>query len=73
MYCQGCFEKQLKIDKLEEELIRTKQELYRYKKKAKDGYFGSSTPSSQKPFKENKINKERRKGGAVKGHKGYGT
>ncbi len=72
MPCKGCFEKQRKIDKLEDELQRTKQELYRYKKKIKDGYFGSSTPSSQKPFKENTAHKEKKNGGAVKGHKGHG-
>jgi len=72
MPCQGCFEKQLKIDKLEDELQRTRQELYRYKKKASDGYFGSSTPSSQKVFKENTGHKKKKDGGAVKGHKGHG-
>jgi transposase len=39
-------------------------------KQTKEGYFGDSTPSSKKPFKEN--SKSQNNGGAKLGHKGYG-
>ena len=73
MSCEGCFEKQLKIDKLQEEVERLRHKLSVEKRKTKNGYFGSSTPSSQKPFKEKKSDEnEVKNGGAVKGHKGAG-
>jgi len=68
--CEGCFEKLKIIDKLKEEIERLRKKIYRYEKKTKDGYFGSSTPSSKKPFKKNNI--EHNNGGAKKGHKGFG-
>ena len=46
-------EKQIKIDRLKEEIKSLKAKLKREEKKLKEGYFGSSTPSSQKPIKEN--------------------
>lgn len=70
--CPGCFKKQCRIDELEDEVIRLKQKLRYEERKAKDGYFGSSTPSSKKPFKgtaEDAVNKN---GGALCGHKGHG-
>ena len=45
--CQKCFEKQQKIDKLEEEIKCLKAKLKYETKKIQEGYFGSSTPSSQ--------------------------
>ena len=44
-YCSGCFEKQQKMDRLLEENQRLKAQL-RYRKE-KEGFFGSSTPSSR--------------------------
>lgn len=69
-YCEDCFKKQQENDKLKDEITRLKQQLGKQKKESKDGYFGSSTPSSQKPFKKN--SSSNKNGGAKKGHKGKG-
>jgi len=61
------------IDKLLDEIARLKSKLRYQERKAKEGLFGSSTPSSKKPFKENSIEEnQQKKGGAKKGHKGHG-
>lgn len=39
--CEGCFSKQLKIDRLTEENQRLRAELSRKKRKDKEGIFGS--------------------------------
>lgn len=70
--CPGCFEKQLRIDELQDEVIRLKQKLRYEERKTKDGYFGSSTPSSKKPFKGTADDTVKKNGGAVYGHKGHG-
>lgn len=70
--CPGCFEKQRRIDELQEEVIRLKQKLRYEQRKTKDGYFGSSTPSSKKPFKKIAERTIRKNGGARQGHKGHG-
>jgi len=71
-FCEGCFEKQLKIDRLEEENEQLKARL-RYRERAeKEGFFGSSTPSSRLPVKENTPEREDRPRGARPGHKGNG-
>ena len=71
--CEGCLEKQRKIDQLLEEVVRLKAKLRYQERKDKEGFFGSSTPSSQLPLKAN-TDKENRnhKGGARPGHKGHG-
>ena len=71
--CEGCHEKQRKIDQLLEEVQRLKAKLRYQERKDKEGFFGSSTPSSQLPLKTN-TDKENRnhKGGARPGHKGHG-
>jgi hypothetical protein len=75
--CHDCFEKQRELDKLKEEVERLRSEvniLKRGKNKLKEeGPFGSSTPSSKKPFKK-KATKEstQAKGGAKLGHAGHG-
>ncbi len=51
--CQICLDKQRRIDSLEDEVKRLKQALGRRERKDKDGFFGSSTPSSKKPVKPN--------------------
>ena len=72
-FCSNCFEKQQKIDKLIQEVAHLKSKLKYQRKKEKEGYFGSSTPSSKKPIKENTKNDNHNKnGGAKEGHKGYG-
>lgn len=71
--CEGCFSKQLKIDRLEEENQRLRAELSRKKRKDKEGFFGSSTPSSQIPNKANSPQeKVKKQGGAKQGHPGKG-
>jgi transposase len=72
-FCPGCFEKQRKIDELTEEVKRLKAKLNYLERKEREGYFGSSTPSSQVPLKANglKENQDRR-GGAKPGHRGHG-
>jgi len=71
--CEGCLEKQRKIDQLLEEVQRLKAKLRYQERKDQEGFFGSSTPSSQLPLKAN-TDKENRshKGGARPGHKGHG-
>lgn len=72
-YCESCLEKDRKIEELKQENERLRGKLKYEKKKSREGYFGSSTPSSQKPFKENCETKAKNKnGGAKKGHKGNG-
>ena len=50
-FCEECFEKQRKIDELEEKIVLLKAKLKRQQRTAKEGLFGSSTPSSKKPRK----------------------
>jgi transposase len=72
-YCQGCFEKQCKIDELTEEIKRLKAKLNYLERKGQEGYFGSSTPSSQVPLKVNAPKENQGKGGGAKpGHRGHG-
>jgi len=71
--CEGCLEKQRKIDQLLEEVQRLKAKLRYQERKDQEGFFGSSTPSSQLPLKANTDQENRnRKGGARPGHKGHG-
>jgi transposase len=70
-FCPGCFEKQSKIDKLLEENERLRQKLRYEEHKAKEGFFGSSTPSSKIPFKGNQTGEHKPKG-AKPGHRGVG-
>lgn len=72
-FCQGCFEKQCKIDILQEQIVSLKAKLRRQERTAKEGYFGSSTPSSQIPLKPNSPTEHQKKrSGARKGHLGHG-
>jgi len=71
--CEGCLEKQRKIDRLLEEIACLKAKLRYQERKDQEGFFGSSTPSSQLPFKTNADQEKRNhKGGARPGHKGHG-
>ena len=72
--CAECVKKQEEIYRLREENQRLKAKLRLRDRKITEGYFGSSTPSSKKPVKENsgKDKKEKNRGGAVLGHKGNG-
>jgi transposase len=71
--CEGCLEKQRQIDQLLEEVQRLKAKLRYQERKGQEGFFGSSTPSSQRPLKAH-TGKENRnhQGGARPGHKGHG-
>ncbi len=72
-FCEACFEKQVKIDCLEQEVIRLKALLRYQERKANEGFFGSSTPSSQIPIKPNTTeDKQNKKGGGSIGHVGHG-
>lgn len=72
-FCPPCFEKQQKIDQLEEEIRRLKSQLHYREQKGKDGFFGSSTPSSQRPIKPNSEPEAHSKqGGSTPGHPGHG-
>ena len=67
--CSECFSRQQKIDRLEEELARLRQRLRYRKQEAGEGFFGSSTPSAQLPFKPNAAPAENpKKRGAQYGH-----
>lgn len=72
-YCPQCLTKQQKINELEEEIVLLKAKL-RYKERtAKEGFFGSSTPSSKIPVKTNSQKAhQRNRGGGKPGHKGHG-
>jgi transposase len=72
-FCPGCFAKQRRIDQLEEEVRRLKQQLRYRERQAEEGPFGSSTPSARRPFKANTSEEQRAKvGGARQGHEGHG-
>ncbi len=72
-YCKSCFEKQCKIDELTEEVKRLKARLNYLERKGQEGYFGSSTPSSQVPLKSNSLMENQgKRGGAEPGHRGHG-
>jgi len=72
-YCKNCFEKQQKIDYLEEQVKSLRNKLKYREEKDKQPFFGSSTPSSKLPVKENTLEENRKKkGGAKVGHKGNG-
>ena len=72
-YCRACFEKQQRINKLEVENERLKARLYARQRSAKEGPFGSATPSSKVPFKANALSqRQERRGGGKAGHVGHG-
>lgn len=71
--CRGCLEKQRQIDALREEIVGLKSKLRYQERQSKEGFFGSSTPSSKLPVKPNtEGKKESKPRGARVGHKGAG-
>lgn len=72
--CAECIKKQEEIYRLREEVKRLKAQVRRQERKITEGYFGSSTPSSKKPVKNNivKNGDQKNRGGAKVGHKGNG-
>ena len=72
-YCKACVEKDLKIAALQETVTGLKAQLRYRERRADEGPFGLSTPSSKIPFKETASEeKTNKKGGAVPGHRGHG-
>ncbi len=72
-YCKGCLKRQQKINELEEEISSLKSKLHYQERTAKEGFFGSSTPSSKIPVKPNSPKAhQRNRGGGKVGHKGHG-
>ncbi len=71
--CEACLKKQREIDRLTEENQRLRAKLSQEKRKDKEGFFGSSTPSAQIPVKANSTAENNKKrGGAKVGHTGHG-
>jgi transposase len=63
----------LVIDRLQEEIVRLKARLRYQERTAKEGPFGSSTPSAKVPLKANTPPEtSQRRGGAKPGHRGHG-
>ena len=72
-FCPGCFQKQRRSDRLEEEVRSLKQKLRYRQRQAEEGAFGSSRPSARRPFKANASEEQRtRVGSARRGHPGHG-
>jgi transposase len=72
-FCPGCFDKQQRIDQLEQENHRLQQQLRYRQRQAEEGFFGSSTPSSKIPLKPPTAEENRsHPGGAQAGHAGHG-
>ena len=69
--CLLCLDKQREIDRLKEENVLLKQRLSYRERKDKEGFFGSSTPSSQQPLKANTEDAKKPRGAKI-GHKGFG-
>ena len=64
-YCYGCYEKQIKIDKLTEELSSVKSRLTALEKKSA-WIENPHVPSFKEVFPEAQKNKEKKKAGALK-------
>jgi transposase len=66
--------KQQEIDRLQQENARLKARLRYQERTAREGFFGSSTPSSKVPVKTNTAGRglDTAPGGARPGHKGHG-
>lgn len=71
--CEGCLQKQREIDRLKEEVQQLRLKVCANQRKSKEGFFGSSTPSSKVPVKANSLaENQARRGGAPKGHHAVG-
>ena len=72
-YCEGCFEKQRIIDQQADYITSLRAMLEYREQKDCQPFFGSATPSSKLPVKENSLEENRkRRGGAKRRHKGNG-
>ena len=73
VFCEGGLEKQRRIDQLLEENQRLTAQLRYRQRQATEGFFGSATPSAQRPVKANSApDQQGRRGGARLGHRGHG-
>jgi transposase len=72
--CSECITKQEEIYRLRAEVKQLKAKLRIQQRKITEGYFGSSTPSSKQPVKNNRDHNSETKnrGGAKVGHHGKG-
>jgi transposase len=66
--------KQQELDRLREENTRLKARLRYQERTAREGFFGSSTPSAKRPLKANTASGDipGARGGASRGHPGHG-
>jgi hypothetical protein len=72
-YCPDCFRKQQEINRLKDRIVHLEGKLRLRRRQAKEGPFGSSTPSSRVPLKPSSLpERQARKGGAKRGHAGHG-
>jgi hypothetical protein len=72
-YCKVCLKKQQRINQLVVENERLRARLNARERSAKEGPFGSATPSSKMPFKANALpDPQERRGGGRPGHVGHG-
>lgn len=65
--CESCLEKQRVIDRQFEEIQRLKKKININRRTGLQGFFGSSTPSSQVPVKANSLaeNQAKKGGGQI--------
>lgn len=72
--CTECVKKQEEIYRLRAEVKKLKAKLRIQERKITEGYFGSATPSSKKPVKNNcdHNSENKNRGGAKVGHRGNG-
>jgi len=72
-YCPECLKKQQEINRLQERVSHLEGQLKYRQRRAQEGPFGSSTPSSRVPVKPSALpERQARKGGAKPGHAGHG-
>jgi transposase len=71
--CAECLKKQREIDRLTEALRSLQQKLRYRERQAKEGFFGSATPSAKLPVKANTLSPQAlKRKGARPGHPGAG-
>lgn len=72
-YCKECIKKQQEITELQEQIASLKSKLHHQERTAKEGFFGSSTPSSKIHIKPSSSTEcQHNHGGGKPGHKGHG-
>jgi len=73
LYCPECFAKQQEINRLQERVRHLEGQLKYRQEQARQGPFGSATPSSKVPVKPSALpERQARRGGAKTGHVGHG-